>query len=87
MALAGLGMGGCNFFGASNALLLGASLGSSVLLCALAFWALPLVLAKANLYLYLCSVLYVQACSSQPQALEHPDPPPPPNPPKSLPII
>mmetsp|Transcript_23089 Transcript_23089/g.53499 ORF Transcript_23089/g.53499 Transcript_23089/m.53499 type:complete len:338 (-) Transcript_23089:118-1131(-) len=60
MALAGIGIGACNLFDVSNTVLLVASLGSSVLLCALAFWALPRTLAKANLYLYLCSVLYVQ---------------------------
>jgi hypothetical protein len=49
MAVAGLAIGGCNFYGASNAVLLGASLGCSIVLCALAFWALPLVLAKCNL--------------------------------------
>lgn len=60
MALAGLGLGVCNLLEAPPGVLLGASLGSSAVLCALAFWALPLVLAKCNLYLYLASILYVQ---------------------------
>ncbi|KAG8458950.1 hypothetical protein KFE25_004284 [Diacronema lutheri] len=60
MAMAGVLVGACNLFGASTSVLLSASVGCSAGLCTLAFWALPRVLAKCNLYLYLCSVLYVQ---------------------------
>lgn len=59
MASTGLGLAACNLLDASWPIVLALSLVSSTALCALAFWALPLVLAKCNLYLYLCSVLYV----------------------------
>jgi len=59
MALCGVALAVCNLLDAPWQWMLSLSLSASVGLCALAFWALPLVLAKCNLYLYLCSVLYV----------------------------
>ncbi|UPQ97416.1 folate-biopterin transporter [Chloropicon primus] len=41
------------------------SLGASVMLCVCSSWALPSVLSNANIYMFLCQVLYIQVNGAQ----------------------
>lgn len=58
MAVLALGMAGVNLFGTQMMQLIYA-ISASVFLCTLSFWCLGPTLAKANLYMFLTSALYV----------------------------
>ena len=58
-ALSAIGLGSVHLMGSDNAQL-AYSLGASVMLCLLSKWSLPSVLSNANIYMFLCQVMYIQ---------------------------
>mmetsp|Transcript_20659 Transcript_20659/g.43682 ORF Transcript_20659/g.43682 Transcript_20659/m.43682 type:complete len:623 (+) Transcript_20659:389-2257(+) len=63
-AFSAVGLGAVHLLGSPNAQL-AYSLGAAVALCLCSKWALPSVLSNANIYMFLCNVMYIQINGAQ----------------------